>query len=155
MRLASLFFICVSLCGFPGLLAVGEPSSTPSEIEAEMAKKPMAWDLGPETVDVSTYPASIQEAYKVFVNKCGKCHTAARALNSPYSTPEEWNSYVNKMMKKPGSGITPKEGKLIFDFLVHDSKARKLSDPEAWNKYIDEILASFQEKYGQKRAENP
>ncbi|HHT9121026.1 MAG TPA: hypothetical protein ACFYD3_10855 [Candidatus Hypogeohydataceae bacterium YC41] len=128
-------------------------SDTPSglELEIERAKKPMAWDLGPEMVDISQYPPEIQADYKVFATKCGKCHTLARPLNSPYCTAEEWNNYVNKMMRKPGSGITPVEGKQIFDFLVYDSKVRKLSNPDAWNKHIDQILAAFQEKYGHAR----
>ncbi len=124
--------------------AEGAPSL---EQEMEMAKKPMAWDLGPATVDISKYPPDIQEDYKVFATKCGKCHGLARPLNAPYATAEEWNNYVNKKMRKPGSGINPKEGKMIFDFLVYDSKVRKLSDPEAWNKHIDQLLAAFQEKY--------
>ncbi|MFN3466918.1 MAG: hypothetical protein ACK4WF_04350 [Candidatus Brocadiales bacterium] len=128
------------------IYAEGGPPA--SELEIEAAKKPMAWDLGPETVNISNYPVDIQEDYKVFATKCGKCHGLARALNAPYTTAEEWNNYVNKMMRKPGSGITPKEGKMIFDFLVHDSKVRKLSDPEAWNKHIDRLIAAFQAKYG-------
>ena len=131
---------------FPAVYAEGSPSAL--ELEIEAAKKPMAWDLGPETANISNYPSDIQEDYKVFATKCGKCHGLARPLNAPFTTAEEWNTYVNKMMRKPGSGITPKEGKMIFDFLVYDSKVRKLSDPEAWNKHIDQLLASFQAKYG-------
>jgi hypothetical protein len=151
MNLASLlsFLFASVVFVFPAVYSEASPSAL--ELEIEMAKKPMAWDLGPETVDVSSYPPSIQEAYKVFSEKCGKCHGLARPLNAPFATAEEWNTYVNKMMRKPGSGITPKEGKLIFDFLVHDSKVRKLSNPEAWNRHIDKLLASFQEKYGKGR----
>lgn len=123
-------------------------TTTALEQEMERAKKPMAWDLGPETVDISKYPPDVQADYKVFAKKCSKCHGLARPLNAPFATPEEWNNYVNKMMRKPGSGITPKEGKQIFDFLVYDSRVRKLSDPEAWDKHIEELLATFQEKYG-------
>lgn len=124
----------------------GGPSSI--EKEKEIAKAPIAWDLGPDTVDISGYPPDIQSAYKVFAEKCGSCHTLARALNTPFATPEEWNRYVNKMMRKPGSGISPQEAKEVFRFLVHDSKVRKLSDPKAWEKHIQGLLDTFQEKYG-------
>jgi hypothetical protein len=29
------------------------------------------------------------------------------------------------MMRKPGSGISPKEGKKIYEFLAYDSSVRK------------------------------
>jgi hypothetical protein len=143
-----LFFSSLTLAILAPSIVYSQGAPSALEQEIEMAKKPMAWDLGPETVDVSNYPPTVQEAYKVFANKCGRCHGLARSLNTPYATAEEWNTYVNKMMRKPGSGITPKEGKQIFDFLVYDSKVRKLSDPEAWNRHINQLLASFQEKYG-------
>jgi|GEM_PF-2106879 len=147
MKSALYRLLFTAYCLLPAAIyAEGNPSALEKEIEA--ARNPMAWDLGPETVDVSNYPPPIQEAHKVFAVKCGRCHGLARPLNTPFATAEEWNTYVNKMMRKPGSGITPNEGKQIFDFLVYDSKVRKLSNPEAWNKHIDQLLASFQAKYG-------
>ncbi|MDI6759574.1 MAG: hypothetical protein QMD05_01990, partial [Candidatus Brocadiaceae bacterium] len=44
------------------IYAEGNPSALEKEIEA--ARNPMAWDLGPETVDISNYTPPIQEAYK-------------------------------------------------------------------------------------------
>lgn len=149
MKLAAVliaFFLTTSL--LLSTVVYPEETTTAEDKEREMAKKPMAWDLGPDTVDISDYTAEMQSYYKVFAQKCGKCHTIARALNSPYATPEEWNNYVNKMMRKPGSGIGPHEGKQIFQFLVYDSKVRKLSNPAVWQKHIQELLAAFREKYG-------
>jgi mono/diheme cytochrome c family protein len=66
-------------------------AADPSAFEAEKAKamaNPYANDLGPDTVDVSGYPADIQKAYKeVLQVKCAKCHTAARPLNSQFFEP--------------------------------------------------------------------
>ena len=41
-------------------------------------------DLGPNTIDVSSYPKEYQETYKVFQFKCAACHTIARPINSQY-----------------------------------------------------------------------
>jgi len=84
-----------------------------------------SFDSGPATIDVSTYSAEMQENYKVFAVKCSQCHTLARPINSDYALPDEWSRYVKRMMRKPGSGINPKEGKQIYEFLTYDSAIRK------------------------------
>lgn len=83
------------------------------------------FDAGPETIDVSSYPAEMQENYKVFTVRCAKCHSLSRPINSDYALPDEWSRYVKRMMRKPGSGISPKEGKRIYEFLAYDSSVRK------------------------------
>lgn len=132
--------------------AYPEGSGPESAAEREMskAKFPMAWDLGPDTVDASKYPPDIQSYYKVFDKKCGNCHTLARPLNAPYATPEEWNTYVNKMMRKPGAGMNKEQAKQIFKFLVYDSKVRKLSNPDAWERHLQRLIDRFQKQYGSK-----
>lgn len=84
-----------------------------------------AYDKGPATIDVSKYPADMQSHYKLFVTRCAKCHTAARAINCDFALDEEWERYVKRMMRKPGSGISPADGKKIFEFVTYDSKIRK------------------------------
>ena len=84
-----------------------------------------AYDKGPATIDVSKYPANMQAGYKVFAAKCSKCHTIARAINSDFALDEEWERYVKRMMRKPGSEVAAAEGKAIFEFLAYDSKVRK------------------------------
>ncbi len=121
-----------------------------AEREMESAKKPMAWDMGPDSVDIAGYPPEMQSYYKVFEEKCSGCHTLARALNAPYATPEEWNTYVNKMMRKAGSGIDKAQAKQIFKFLVYDSKERKLADSDAWERHIEKLISQFKKKYGKK-----
>jgi mono/diheme cytochrome c family protein len=83
------------------------------------------FDSGPATIDVSGYPADMQAGYKVFAQRCTKCHTLSRPINSDYATSDEWSRYVKRMMRKPGSGINKKDAKTIFDFLVYDSSIRK------------------------------
>jgi cytochrome c5 len=84
-----------------------------------------AYDKGPATIDVSKYPADVQARYKVFAAKCTKCHTLARPINSEFALDDEWERYIKRMMRKPGSGIAAAEGKQIFEFLAYDSKIRK------------------------------
>ncbi|NCO36663.1 MAG: hypothetical protein AUJ92_19280 [Armatimonadetes bacterium CG2_30_59_28] len=82
-------------------------------------------DKGPKTIDVSKYPKEMQGIYKNdFSKKCSKCHTLARPINTN-KKPDEWNKYVDKMMKKPNSGIDKKSAEKIKDFLVYDQKNRK------------------------------
>ena len=89
-----------------------------------VAPKTYPADKGPNFIDVSTYSPKMQEAYELFTRKCSRCHTVARPINSTFAS-EEWQGYVYKMMKKPGSGLTPKTADRIIEFLVYDSQHRK------------------------------
>ena len=80
-------------------------------------------DKGPNFINVSAYPSEMQENYKLFEQKCGRCHTLARAINSKFIG-EEWRRYVYKMMRKPGSGLTPNTAEPIIQFLIYDSEVR-------------------------------
>jgi hypothetical protein len=84
-----------------------------------------AYDKGPAKIDVSKYPKEIQPSYKLFLAKCGKCHTPARAINCDYVLEDEWERYVKRMMRRAGSFISTEEGKQIYEFLVYDAKTRK------------------------------
>lgn len=81
-------------------------------------------DRGPNFINVSAYPLEMQENYKLFEQKCSRCHTLARPINSEF-TGEVWREYVYKMMRKPGSGLTPRSAEPIIQFLIYDSEVRK------------------------------
>jgi hypothetical protein len=83
------------------------------------------FDKGPATINVSKYPAAIQQDYAVFSQKCAQCHKLSRPINSDFVLPDEWSRYIHRMMSKPGSGIDSGSGAKIYDFLVYDSNARK------------------------------
>lgn len=100
--------------------ALGIAGQQPSS-EERLAK----FDSGPDSIDVSGYPADMKEGYELFASRCSKCHSLARPINSDYALPEEWSRYVKRMMRKPGSGISPKDGKKIYEFLTYDSSVRK------------------------------
>lgn len=93
-------------------------------------EKTFQYDNGPDTIDVSQYPADQQSNYKVFVKKCSKCHTLARPINAPYSTQKEWADYIDKMKKKKRSGLDGKSAERVLQFLIHDSSVRKKTASE-------------------------
>ena len=154
-----------------------EKKGTVSSAEAEKEKalkNPYPNDLGPDKIDVSKYNPEQQEGYKLMLDKCAKCHTPSRPLNSQFvdlkvediaamkkSNPEMfkdklvwqietgiWQRYVKRMMAKPGCNIADAEGKKIFKFLLEDSKRRKTGTAAAtWSTHRKKLLADFKTKY--------
>ena len=94
-------------------------------------------DKGPDKVNVSSYPAEQQKNYKLFNEKCAKCHTIARPVNTTM-TKDEWARYVKRMMHKPNSGISDSQGKAIFEFLAYDQETRKDKNPSAFFKSLSD-----------------
>ena len=84
------------------------------------------WDKGPRRINVKSYPVAMKERYKVFSKRCSKCHNLSRPVNSDFVLPDEWQRYVKRMMRKPGSGISKKDGKKIYEFLTYDASIRKI-----------------------------
>ncbi len=111
------FLILAGMCGLP--------------LVSQQANVALPQDKGPDKIDVSRYPPEMQSAYKVFASKCSKCHTIARPINTLMQR-DEWERYVKRMMHKPNSGISDKQGKEIFDFLVYDQAQRKDKNPKAF-----------------------
>ena len=83
-----------------------------------------ASDKGPNFIDVSNYPIKMQEYYQIFAQKCSRCHTLARPINSKFIG-KAWRKYVHRMMRKPGSGLTPKTAEQIIEFLMYDAQLRE------------------------------
>lgn len=115
--------------------------------EKEKAQKePYPNDLGPDTIDMAKYPEAVKANAEYF-KQCGQCHTIARPINSQMWSSEDWTRYVKRMMSKPGCEIKKGTGSKIRDFLVADSKARKLSDKPGWKKHRVDLLTQFKAKY--------
>jgi hypothetical protein len=107
--------IVVGLVGVMTIAALRMPQASPKTFPA---------DRGTNFIDVSNYPPEMQERYKLFERKCSRCHTLARPINSTF-VGEAWRKYVYKMMRKPGSGLTPKTADTIIEFLIYDSQVRQ------------------------------
>lgn len=86
-------------------------------------------DLGRDSINVSSYPQQQKKEYAVFRQACSKCHTLARAINSPTVSRQAWEYYVIKMrmwMDPHHPRYTHEEADQIVDFLTYDSKVRKV-----------------------------
>jgi hypothetical protein len=75
-------------------------------------------DDGPDKIDVSAYAPDQQARYPVFMQKCAKCHPAARAINSRFDA-SEWKRYMKKMIRRPNSGINEEQAIDIYEFLKY------------------------------------
>ncbi|HUY94981.1 MAG TPA: hypothetical protein VMU71_06765 [Terracidiphilus sp.] len=111
--------------------------SVPLLLVAQSGNVTLPQDKGPNTINVSTYPPAQQKAYKLFTSKCSKCHTIARPINTTMTLPE-WERYVKRMMHKPNSGISDKQGKDIYEFLAYDQVNRKDKNPSAFFKSLSD-----------------
>jgi len=78
-------------------------------------------------IEVSELPRAMQADYLVFADNCGKCHGLARPLNAPIRDVHHWDTYVMKMMRTPGSGISAREIPAILRFLYYYTRTRLAS----------------------------
>ncbi|MBI3548775.1 MAG: hypothetical protein HY078_07045 [Elusimicrobia bacterium] len=128
-------------------------------------------DLGPATIDVSSYPKPMQERYKLFAARCSACHSIARPINSQFlelteeeieaakakdpeafddimivrAEPNIWTRYIKRMMSKPACPVKGEEGKKIWEFLVYDSKVRKTgANAKAWRTHRERLVRRFE-----------
>ena len=110
-------------------------------------------DLGPATIDVSNYPADLQQGYKLMEAKCMRCHTVARVVNSEIVNAKDWARYMNRMSLRPPCCnqcpvITRYDAKAIYQFLVYDSTIRKTGVRSAsWEAFRKQLLNDYQQKY--------
>jgi hypothetical protein len=74
-----------------------------------------------EGLDVSALPANIQPEYAVFSQRCSKCHSLTRPLNSGIADDHYWQLYVERMRRQPASGITLEDVPVILRFLHYYS----------------------------------
>ena len=113
------------ILGIAALAVTGAGFALAQALDAATQARVERFEKGPATINVSKYPAGIQENYTVFSQKCSQCHKLSRPINSDYALPDEWSRYIHRMMNKPGSGIGAGDGKKIYEFLVYDSSIRK------------------------------
>ena len=144
-----LIFLSVSLTAISSGCRNNETVQNPSAphmTQTELAAR-FPYDLGPGTVNVSAYPREIKDGYKMFLAVCSSCHTSARPLNSPYTGRADWNRFVHRMhvkMENRGMELESEEARQIVDFLVYDSKVRKVqkkAEFEARQKYLKQLFA--------------
>lgn len=74
-------------------------------------------------VEAKTFPAELQEGWRLSKARCSKCHTVDRALREEV-TAGGWESIVDMMIKKNGAYVRPEEKSLIVSFLEFYSAKR-------------------------------
>jgi hypothetical protein len=115
--------------------AVDEPMKPMKGDEHQTKAGSAQMESGPATIDVSAYPKAGQDIYPLFTEKCAQCHHLNHTINSDHhALPDEWESIVNRMRRKPGSNINKTEAEQIVEFLTYDSSVRKKT-------VVDEMLA--------------
>ena len=62
-------------------------------------------------------PPPLHADYLVFAQRCSKCHSLARPLNSGIESDEYWKRYVERMRRQPASGISVADTVPILRFL--------------------------------------
>jgi hypothetical protein len=70
-----------------------------------------------EGMDPSAVPAEERADYAVYADRCSKCHSLARSLNSGITDDGFWRMYVERMRRQPSSGITEQDTTPILRFL--------------------------------------
>jgi hypothetical protein len=105
-------------------------------------------DLGPTTIDVSSYPAVQQADYQVYARACSTCHTLARSINAPMVNRRYWEFYVLGMrfntQFKHGTKMSKEDIEKILDFLEYDSEIRKVRGKEQFDKLTDRLETEFE-----------
>jgi hypothetical protein len=70
-----------------------------------------------EGLDTSVVPSEHRADYAVFAQRCSKCHSLSRPLNSGITGDAYWRTYVEKMRRQPSSGISEADTVPILRFL--------------------------------------
>jgi hypothetical protein len=78
-----------------------------------------------EGLDVQSVPPDLRGDYALFAQRCSKCHSLARPLNSGITNDEFWHLYVERMRRQPGSGISEGDTYYILRFLHWYSTSRQ------------------------------
>jgi hypothetical protein len=78
-----------------------------------------------EGLDASKMPEPVSRDYEVFAQRCSKCHSLARPLQSGIEDDGFWALYVARMRRQPGSGISLGDTTIILRFLHYYSEEQK------------------------------
>jgi hypothetical protein len=74
-----------------------------------------------EGLDVATLPVDMRADYEIFAQKCSKCHSLARPLQSGITDDGFWKDYFDRMRRQSGSGITAEDERPVLHFLHYYS----------------------------------
>ncbi len=75
-------------------------------------------------------PPELRGDYAVFAQRCSKCHSLSRPLESGITDDGFWKAYVERMRRQPASGISLADEAPILRFLHYYSQEQS-QRPEA------------------------
>ncbi len=76
--------------------------------------------------EAAAWPADVRADYAVFAQRCSKCHSLARPLESGIDSDDYWRLYVERMRRQPGSGISVADTVPILRFLhVYSAEVKR------------------------------
>jgi hypothetical protein len=81
-----------------------------------------------EGLDPATMPVEVQPDYALFAQRCSKCHSLARPLQSGIREDVYWADYVERMRRQPGSGISKEDAGFILRFLHYFSTGQVIRE---------------------------
>jgi hypothetical protein len=64
---------------------------------------------------------SLERACRLTERRCSRCHTLDRVINARVSDPADWEAYVSRMRRTPGSGILAQDQEPLLRCLLHHS----------------------------------
>lgn len=116
-------------------------AAVPASHAAEMSEKekalasPYPNDLGPGELPAETlksYPANVQEGYKLLLVRCAQCHQANRPLNSRFVEPE---GGTDDAKQQAGLDAWKKANPEMFkDLTVWQPEVK------VWNRYVKRMM---------------
>lgn len=81
-------------------------------------------ELGPDSVDVSSYPVEMQRIYRTTLNRCTRCHSLSRPLNAQFI---ELNTDEIAQIKKDRPELFKDKG--LF-----------MADEDIWKRYVKRMM---------------
>jgi hypothetical protein len=74
-----------------------------------------------EADPAASLPPELRADYAVFAQRCSKCHSLSRPLESGIIDDGFWRAYVERMRRQPASGISVADEAPILRFLHYYS----------------------------------
>lgn len=76
-------------------------------------------------LNAANLPQEVRSDYVLFAQRCSKCHSLSRPLESGITDDDFWRAYVERMRRQPSSGISPSDETPILRFLHYYSAEQK------------------------------
>jgi len=122
---------------FQAAVSADQPAGSYAAEKAKALANPYPNDFGPATIDVSSYPAEIQDTYKNLFPKCARCHQLSRPLNSQFVEP-----YGDKSGHAAKLAAWKKANPAMFqDSAVWEVSSWTPGQPGVWERYVKKMMS--------------